>query len=154
MKNESGITLVVLAITVVVLAILASSVAIVSVSTIDYTKENKFIAEMKLIRERVNIVNKEVALGSMAYSSIGRNISTLSSDEKASVQTAFSGAGVNSSEQANYKYFNMQDLKSLGIYDIEQRVLIDFTNLNVISVDGITVNNVTYYTIEAVEAIM
>ena len=153
-RSRSGITLVSLIITVTVMAILASSIVIVSLNSIDYTGENKFIAEIKIIKERVNIVNKETAIGSIAYSDVGRKISDLTETEKEKAQVAFSAEGVSSEEQANYRYFNMADLKKLGIYDIELSVLINFENLKIISVDGISINDKTYYTVESLEKIM
>ena len=153
-KSENGITLATLAVTVMVLAILASTVVFISTSTIEYTRENKFIAELKIIKEIANIISKEIAIGSMAYNSAGSNIDSVSSEIKPLIVVAFAEEGVNGEEQVNYKYFSDLDLKKLGIYDIQQNVLINFSTLDVISVNGIKIGNNTYHTIESVEAVM
>jgi len=149
-KNNKGITMVILVFTVIILAVLASTVTIASRDSIEFTKKTRFISELKVIREKANIIKKEMAIGSSTYDGIGQAVS--SSGNSAEIENAFVGAHVTSDgEKENYKFFNIVDLNALGIYDINQRVLINFDNLNVISVDGLEINKQKYYTIESVE---
>lgn len=151
MNNNKGITLVALVATVIILGILASLAAVATIETIDYTKENKFIAELKAIREKANIINKEVAVGSYTYNNIGKDISALPTDTKNRIQNIFKQCGISTEAQANYKYFDMPELEKIGIYNINHNVLIDFNNVDIISVDGFEKNKIVYYTVEEIQ---
>lgn len=89
MKNNSGITLVVLIVAVIVMTIIASITISASLTIVDYTEQNQFVAEIKIIREKVNIINKEIAIGSAAYDNVGIDLSALDETEKIRVLTAF-----------------------------------------------------------------
>lgn len=154
MKNNKGITIIALVITVIVLAILAGILVVSSIQTVDYTKENKFIAELKVIREKVNIASKEISLGSTVYNDVGKDINTLSTDMRTNILNIFTKCGISAEQQANYKYFDTTELEKLGIYNIEHNVLIDLNNVDIISVDGITINGIIYYTAEKLQTII
>ena len=151
MSNNKGITLVALIATVIVLGILAGVAGVATIETIEYTKENKFIAELKAIREKANIINKEIAVGSYSYNNIGRDISTLPADTKNRIENIFRQCGINEEAQENYKYFDITELEKIGIYNINHNVLIDFNNVDIISVDGFAKNQVVYYTVEEIQ---
>lgn len=151
MKTNKGVTLIALIITVIILSILASIIVVTSTQSIDYTKENKFIAEIKVIREKVNIINKEISLGSYAYDDIGKDISTLSTELKTTIQHVFNKCGVQEAYQSNYKYFDFIELEKIGVYNFSNNVLIDFNSMDIISIEGVTKNGITYHTIRDLE---
>ena len=154
MKENKGITLIALIITVILLAILAGTSTFSAIATINYTQQNMFIAELKIISEKVNIAKKEIAIGSTTYDNVGKNIDSISPQDKINVQKAFLACGVSNVEQEKFKFFDETELKKIGIYDITQNVLINFESSDIISVEGIIINDNTYYTIESVQEVM
>lgn len=151
MKNENGITLVILAVTIIILGIIASLVVVSSLESIDYTKETAFISEMKLIREKVNIANKEIDIGSTAYENLGKEITTLSPEQKTTIYNLFTQYNIATAEQSKYKYFEPSDLEKLGIYNTSNIVVINFSNLDIISITGVKLDGNTYHTVKEVE---
>ena len=116
MRNDNGITLIALIIVVTILAILLAVLITTSTGLIGYTHENRFISELKIIREKVNIVNKEISIGSTSYDNVGQSISSLSVEMQSNIQKVFTMSGISASEQSGYKYFNKDDLNKIGIF--------------------------------------
>ena len=77
MKDSKGITLTSLIITVIILIILTGVTTFFGTEVIDYTEENKFVTELKIIQEKVNIINEEISLGSTTYNNVGKTISSI-----------------------------------------------------------------------------
>ena len=150
MKGEKGITLTVLVITVIVLAIIVGIGASSGTQVIDATKQNKFVSELKIVQNKVDIANKEIELGNIAYDDIGKNIEYLSPDTKNKIEIALTAEGVRDVDRSNFRYFNKTELEKLGVSDLTQDVLINFKIKKVISVDGVKLGDNMYYSKESI----
>lgn len=151
MENCKGVTLIALIVTVAILGIFISVVAATSTEVINYTAENKFVSEIKIIREKVNIVNKEISVGSVGYDNVGKELSDVSTTLRNRLESILTKCDASGND---YKYVSSNELNKIGVYGIDHNVLIDFKNIHVISVDGIEINGEIYYTKESVEKIM
>lgn len=147
-KSNRGITLVVLITTLMILAILVSVTTFGTINLLSYSSENIFMTQLKVIREKVAIVSKEIELGSTAYDEIGTDLSELSSGKKAEYQNLLLQYGVPSSSLSEYRYFEKEDLELLGVKNIERKVLINLSRIDVISVESVVVDGVYKYTLD------
>lgn len=151
MNKESGITLVILVITIIILGIIASIVVVSSMDSINYTKRTAFMSEIKLMREKVNIANKEILIGSTAYEDVGKAIASLSSEEQLTINDLFAKYNILPEEQSKYKYFDSTELEKLGIYNTENIAVINFSNLDIISITGVKLDGTIYHTVKELE---
>jgi len=153
-RNKSGITMVFLVITLVILVILATSVVTIMKQNINDTKIYSFITELEIIERKMNVINKEIALGSTAYESIGtkyEDIETVYDEEvREKIEGILSQNGI--TDYSNYRYLCAKDgdLLKLGLKNIEQDVIISYDNSIVYSYDGLLLDGKVYYSIEEV----
>lgn len=144
MKKEKGITLISLVITIVVLIILASVTTYAGLNSIRTSKLTRFRQELELMQSQVNLLYEKYK--DEETITIGKDISQADSTK---VENAFNSIG-SQVTQADYRYFDVDTLKDLGIEGIDEEYLINIKTRDVISLDGFKYEGVMYYTLEQI----
>lgn len=140
MKNEKGITLISLAITIIVMLIIVGAVTYSGRESIDTSKRVAFISEMEIIQSKVNNIYEKRKLSQedkQYYDNLGQELSVLEAE------TLYKILGDSSVD--GFKYFSKEDLKNLELENITQGVIINFDTREVISVNGIKIDDTMYY---------
>lgn len=144
MKNEKGITLISLVITIIVLIILASVTTYAGLNSIRTSKLTRFRQELELMQAQVNLLYEKYK--DEETITIGKDISQADSTK---VENAFNSLG-SQVTQADYRYFDVDTLKDLGIEGIEEEYLVNIKTRDVISLDGFKYEGAMYYTLEQI----
>ena len=141
--KDKGITLVSLVVTIVLLLILSIIAYETGKGTIESAKLSAYRAEMTIMHEEVDNLEQQFRQGKLSET----QIANLGQDPTGieGVQEAFDGARV--SDTDGYKYFTPDDLKALGIENIENDYLINIEKRSVISLNGVKYHGEKYYTI-------
>lgn len=140
MKKEQGITLTSLVIMIIILLILASITTYSGASTVRYTKFLRAQTGMQIMQTQVNSWYEQVNNGNIEVENYGEDFT------ETTYSTAFAKAGV--TDTSNYKLFTEDYIASLGIDGVQDDFLISITDRTVILAEGITYQDVTYYTAE------
>lgn len=124
-------------------------------STYDIIKVQKFISELEVIQSAVDSFVEENGNDSSNYGySFRENIpQKLLKTEVNEINTELLNINTNvnwnpEKDKSSEKYYCLKsnDLKDLlGLEDIEMSVIINFETRQIISVDGININGVTYH---------
>lgn len=158
MRNEKGITMVILIITVVLMAILAAVAIKTGGNSLDTVKLQNFNYEMQQIQGKVDAIYEKIKLGNEDYIILGNQIT----DSEEAMNTLKNVKGINYSGlldsqreeyyyQDNftyYRYLTQNDLENL--FDITSEpgdMIINFTTREVISVKGFVYQGRTYHTL-------
>ena len=144
MKNEKGITLISLVITIIVLIILASVTTYAGLNSIRTSKLTRFRQELELMQSQVNLLYEKYK--DEETITIGKDISEADSTK---VENAFNSIG-SQVTQADYRYFDVDTLKDLGIEGIDEEYLVNIKTRDVISLDGFKYEGAMYYTLEQI----
>jgi len=150
MRESKGITLTILIITIIVLAIIISVGVTSSIGLIDGTKQNRFISELKIVQSKVDIANKEISLGSIAYNDMGKELNNLTPEKISQINIALISEKITEDEKTDFRYFDKIELEKIGITDLNKDVLINFKTKKVISVVGFKLGNNIYYSEERI----
>lgn len=152
MKNNHGITLVVLIVTVIIMLILASTAVYTGLNSIEQSKIVAFISEMRIVQSQVNYIYEKISQGDTSYAGKGQEIASLPSETLTKIQTAITAVNLECAIKeetqkvvTNYRYFSINNLKDLGIKDATMDVIIDFQNRSVISTKGVKYEDKLYY---------
>lgn len=156
MRNEKGITLMMLVITIIITLMIAVSAAYSGISTYKGMKVKTFSEQLSIIKERVNITKTKAQTNSeVDLKSLGKEIT----EEKLGrgLFTRIKNAVVNSKEEIdieNLRYFDSNLLKQeLGVDIDDMEVLINFENSLIISVNGVEYENQKVYTQKQIDEI-
>ncbi len=155
LKSESGITLIVLIVIIIVMSLLIGMVAYNVNNAVSSSKLTAFATELKIMQAQVDtlhqkmIDNNEVSVGDKKYrgeeiKEIGQSIENAENASK-----AFEAEGIPESEQKNYKYYDKQLIKNLGVEGVDQDLLINIEKRNVLSHKGIEYKGKTYYALNS-----
>lgn len=146
MKNNRGITLVVLIVTIVILALVAGFI----VSSVETTYEDssiiQFSSYMQMIQKKVDLYVEEgtdiETLGKPLSVIAKNNLQTIiDSDTKNVIETT----DVNGSK---LRYFSSNDIsEDFGINGIVDEIIVNFENREVISLNGVEKDEEMYYVI-------
>ncbi len=144
MKNNKGITLIIVIMTVVLLTILMGLAITSSIDTFNKSKFISFETNIKLIQKKVDIALEE----RIDYKTLGH---PLNEEQKAKLATIIAKDNKISTEDPSagtLRYFSSNDInEDFELSDIRGEFVINFANREVISLDGAEKNNVMYYTI-------
>lgn len=143
LKQEKAITLIILAVSIVLLGIIAVTAIYSGNNGIDIANKQNFISEMQMIQAKVNTIYEKRKISSSDkayYDSIGRDITYLN-------QTKLNEA-LGDTNPEGFKYYMPEDLENLELINITQAVLINYDTRQVISYDGIEIDNKKYYKLE------
>ena len=152
MQKKKGITLISLIVTIVVLIILASVATIVGLGTLEETRVVAFVGEMRIIQSRVDYIYEKIKIGEGdSYLNVGTPV-TSDLANFTQIQAVIDAVNVNcettgepKKTATDFQYFTVEQLKEIGIEDVEQDVLIQFATRDVISITGVKKDNVMYY---------
>lgn len=137
-KDNKGITLVILIITVVIMLILVGVGVYNAEQSYNNGVMNSFVAQMQLIQSNINTISYKEG------SSLGTDIPA----GKASELTRIIGSeNLSQTTSVDWRYFTKETLESdLNIGDIDEEIAINFKTKEVISFIGIEYKNKMYYT--------
>ena len=152
MQKKKGITLISLIVTIVVLIILASVATIVGLGTLEETRVVAFVGEMRIIQSRVDYIYEKIKIGEGdSYLNVGTPV-TSDLANFTQIQAVIDAVNANcettgepKKTATDFQYFTAEQLKEIGIEDVEQDVLIQFATRDVISITGVKKDNVMYY---------
>lgn len=142
-KDSKGITLVVLIITVIIMLILASVATYTGIDTYKQARVMEYVQQMQLIQSKVDEIvgasNQEELLN------LGAEITT--SEQIDAIDSAYENGEVTSNDKNTYRYLSKNDLNNiLSIDDSSDDVMINFETREVVSVNDVKYNGVTYHT--------
>ena len=146
MKNNKGITLIIVIMTVILLTILMGLIITSSIDTYYRSKFVNFETNIKLIQKKVDMALEE----RIDYETLGQ---ALNDEQKAKLAEIIANDNNNmiSTEDPlaeTLRYFSSNDIKEdFELSDIRGEFVINFANREVISLDGAEKNDVMYYTI-------
>lgn len=144
MKNNKGITLIILLCTVIVLLIITGLVLYNGMETYKKSKVVKFEAYMKVIQKKVDLMIEEnydiATLGSELTQSQRNTLQEIIDNDTSNyIQTD----DVNNSK---IRYFSSSDINStFDIPDVNDDIAVNFSNREVISLNGVEKDGVMHY---------
>lgn len=158
MKKETGITMVALIITILLMVILIAATVNYGVNSLSTIKFQNFKYELEQVQGKVDTIYEKIKLGETEYFMVGENV-TDSEETKNILQMT---RGINYSNildsqkdnyyyQETYTYYRyltqseIQDL--LDISSEPGDMIINFKTRDVISVQGFTIDDRTYYSL-------
>ena len=164
MKNNKGITLMVLVLTLVVLLILISIISHTSYTVLDNAKFEVFTTELKIMQQEVNMLYQKTQTGDGTIQ-IGNDTYNIIQDEKNNdsvnktvgkeinsdsiFENAFIGAGgISEEDKSQYRYYDKETINLLDLEDINQEFLVNVQTKTVISLNGFEHNSKKYYTLK------
>ena len=168
-QKERGITLIALLVTVILLSIITAVTVGNGLQSANNAELQSFFAELQVIQKRVDIIYEEAKLGNNHYityteegifeskngdEAFGQEVSiqtleTMEQTRKTKVlylmTTYEEEEAILNLEKNIYYYYTPEELRELGMDHIEQDVLICWDIRDVVSVDGFTAEQKTYY---------
>lgn len=144
MKNNKGITLIILLCTVIVLLIITGLVLYNGMETYKRSIVVKFETYMKVIQKKVDLMieeNYDIATLGSALTQSQRNTlqEIINNDTSNYIQTD----DVNNSK---IRYFSSSDINSIfDIPDVNDDIAVNFSNREVISLNGVEKDGVMHY---------
>ncbi len=162
MKNEKGVTMVSLVVTIILMVILASVTTYSGIESYKDMKKENYIAQLKVIQEKVNLIAEEYQNWE------GKSSTTTINDYLTTGIEGHAGLGFSkitdgettlikliedaSENKVNYYYFSTENIKEqLGLKGFEKSgmsVAVNFGNRNVIEKKGIKQDNVEYHSLK------
>ncbi len=163
MKAEKGITLIALVITIVILLILTSIATYSGIDVINSSKLTAFTAEMEIMQTQVNSIYEKyrdgqtISINGESY--MGEQILTIESSSTSSDITTQKNkifqnlssdpeSGVNIDEKENYKFWDSDLMKKLGIESTEKSYFVNIKKRSIISYEGLSYKGKMYYTLQ------
>ena len=158
LRNEKGITILILTITIILMVILAGATINYGVNSLNAAKFQNFSYELQQIQGKVDSIYEKIKLGDESYIILGNEIT----DSEKAMNTLNMVKGINYLNildsqrdqyyyQENFSYYRYLTEDNLeNIFDITSNpadVIINFTTREVISVDGFEYEGRTYYTL-------
>lgn len=140
MRDERGITLISLVITIIVLLIIAGTATYSGMESINKSLKIAFISEMETIQSKVNNIYEKGKLSQEDkeyYENLGQELSVVESQTLSKI--------LGNSTPDGFRYFSTEDLKNLELDNITQNVIINFDTREVISINGIKIDETIYY---------
>lgn len=162
MKNENGVTMVSLVVTIILMVILASVTTYSGIESYKDMKKENYIAQLKVIQEKVNLIAEEYQnwegkssdtninnyLGTGVGGHSGLGFSKITDGETTLIKLIEEA----SDSKENYYYFSTDNIKDqLGLKGFEKSgmsVAVNFGTRNVIEKKGIKQDNVEYHSLK------
>lgn len=155
MRDEKGITMLILVITIILTLLIAVTAAYSGIDTYKGMRVKTFSEQLKIVQERVAVVKDKASTNSeINLNSLGRGLNELDSSLRDSVVNSINNSGELSTSSATYRYFESSDLKEDLDIDIEDfAVAIDFDRSVVIGVRGVEYEGKIVYTQKQIDEI-
>ncbi len=147
MKNNRGITLIILVITIIILAIIGGVIVSTTGDTYESSQIAKFSSSMKMIQKKVDLYLEE----GTDISTLGKELNT---EQKSKLQTILDSdtRDVIQTTDANsdkIRYFDTEGIYLFfEIVDLNDEIVVNFENREVISLKGINVDGNMYYVLK------
>lgn len=143
MKDNKGITLVALIITVIMMLILASVAVYTGVDTYKQARVMEYVQEMQLIQSKVD----EIVGTSTKEELLNLGAEVASNEQINAITSAYANGEIASNDRTKYRYLSKNDLNNIfSLDDASVDVMINFETREIVSVNSIKYNNITYYT--------
>ena len=143
-KDNKGITLVSLIITIIIMSILVSVVTYSGIDTYKNAKITNFVAQMQLIQTKVDDLVETKTIEEINDLGL-QEITT--EEQKNIISMAYNNQEITSYTITDYKLITADNLLDLfEIEDIENDIMVNFKTREVVSVNGIEYEGITYYT--------
>ncbi len=148
MRDEKGITMLILVITIILTLLIAVTATYSGIDTYKGMRVKTFSEQLKIVRERVEVVKDKASTNSeISLNSLGRSLDELDSSLRDDIINSINNSGELSANSANYRYFETSDLKEdLGVEIEDFAVAIDFERSVVIGVRGVEYEGHVVYT--------
>ena len=155
MRDEKGITMLILVITVILTLLIAVTATYSGIDTYKGMRVKTFSEQLKIVRERVAVVKDKASTNSeISLNSLGRSLDELDSSLRDDIINSINNSGELSANSANYRYFETSDLKEdLGVEIEDFAVAIDFDRSVVIGVRGVEYEGHVVYTQKQIDEI-
>jgi len=157
-KKEVGITMVALIITILLMVILITATVNYGVNSLSTIKFQNFKYELEQVQGKVDTIYEKIKLGETDYFMIGANVTDNEEAENVLQMTrGINYSNILDSQKDNYYYqevytyyryltqYEIQDL--LDISSEPGDMIINFKTRDVISVQGFTFDERTYYSL-------
>ncbi len=131
LTHKKGVTLISLVVTILILTILATIGISAGTSTLKNVRINEFNVALKTIQTRVNSILEEEPTAE-TLNLLGQSISGLAANKQSAITTALAGQSSD-----GFRYFNKQDLETIGVKEIDREVIINFTTKEVVDINGV-----------------
>lgn len=142
-KDNKGITLVALIITVIIMLILASVATYTGIDTYKQARVIEYVQQMQLIQDKVDEIVGTTSKDELLK--LGKEVA--SSEQINAINSAYSNGEITTNDKSAYRYLNKNDLNNIfSIDDSSDDVMINFLTREVVSVNGVKYDGVTYYT--------
>lgn len=142
-KDNKGITLVALIITVIMMLILASVAVYTGADTYKHARVIEYVQEMQLIQSKVD----EIVGTSTKEELLNLGAGVISNEQINAINLAYANGEITSNDKTKYRYLSKNDLNNIfSVDDAKSDVMINFENREVVSVNGVKYNEITYYT--------
>lgn len=165
MQNNKGITLIALVVTIIVLMILTSITTFYGKETINDSKYYNAISQMKIMQSNVNEKYEEYRYiendsekedfksdYGKDFSSSDNRLTTAISAMNDSINNNSNLIRIKLNQKNNYKYFSVEYItEELDIEGITYDFAIDLDTRNVILLDGIERDGITFYSLCQIE---
>lgn len=147
MKKEYGITLTSLIITVIVLTIISGIAITSAIDTYSDSEVIRFQTYMKFIQKKVDIFVEEGNFQGQTLTIEQQNVlqTIIDNDTKGDIETELA-------TEETLRYFSSDDIEQIfGVEDVNDEVVVNFSNREVISLNGIEKDGKIYYVESAIE---
>lgn len=158
MKKETGITMVALIITIVLMIILITATVNYGVNSLNTIKFQNFKYELEQVQGKVDTIYEKIKLGDESYFTLGSNVTDYPEVENTlQIARGINYSNILESQKDNYyykeiytyyRYLTQYEVQSL--LDISSEpgdMIINFKTRDVISVQGFTFDDRTYYSL-------
>lgn len=148
-KNNRGITLIILVVMIVLLIILASISVNSGTETISLSKYNNAVSEMKVMQAKVNELHEEYVSGDDTVKNEIENYGSLTDAKAINAYNSVKDSNSDIVGSINdYRYYSVDYINdTLDTEGISHDFIINIKNRMVILVDGITYDGMTYYSL-------
>lgn len=141
-KNEKGITLIVLIVTIIIMLIILSVTIYVGTESIDSSKVTKFIAYMQAIQKKVDIIVEYED-----YTKYGKEVTPANLYELQEILNSKNEQFLTKKDSQYLRFFDKNDIaKDLEIENVDDQIIVDFQTREVVSLNGIKYEGEKYYT--------
>ena len=154
-KDDKAITLITLIVTIIVLLILAGVATFSGIEAINNTKYTKFKAELKIMQTHVNKwyeqlqpKGEETFEQNIAskFNNVNATNANGNTEDVTKAKNTLNIVGI--SNYSDYYLLKDTQKQQLGIEGVEQDILVSVKDRKVVSYEGFTYKNNTYYTLD------
>lgn len=155
--KEKGVTLIALMVTIIILIILASVAVYSGTETIQSSHFTTFTTDLKVVQAEVNNWYQQYKDGGTVGDKngdeileLGKELTTSTTVENQANRVFVEDeSGITS--QDGYRYFSANELKDLGLDEIDRDFFINVGKRSVVSFQGYDYEGNRYYTVEQIE---